>query len=76
MWEACRWNDDSTYHTPMVVCNGIYVFAGDIVDFCTVDDGNEIVGSAKVMSFYTDEYTCMIVAVIISLSVQYVCRIS
>ena len=55
MWEARRWNDDSTYHAPMVICNGLNVFAGDIVEFHIVDDGSEIIQTAKVMSFYIDE---------------------
>ena len=59
MWEANRWNEDSTYHAPMVVCNGAHVFAGDIVDFCSVDDESETIHRAKVMSFYTDEDVCI-----------------
>ena len=39
----------------MVICNGLNVFAGDIVEFHIVDDGSEIVQTAKVMSFYIDE---------------------
>ena len=51
MWEASRWNDDPTYHAPMVVCNGANVFAGDVVEFCTIHDGIEYAANAKLMSF-------------------------
>ena len=55
MWEASRWNNDSTYHTPMVTCNGVHIFAGDLVEFYTLEDGVEYSGCAKVMSFYVDD---------------------
>ena len=55
MWEASRWNEDYRFHAPMAICNGIHVFAGDIIEYDIDDDGQTVEGLAKVMKFYISE---------------------